>query len=80
MNANTSADELKKKYYELAKKHHPDSQGGKTDSSQERFKQITEAYDILGNPDLRKEYDSARDVEQRQQQYADPDSGFNSNR
>ena len=41
-------DEIKRKFYELAKKHHPDTITSKP-SDEERFKKITAAYDILSN-------------------------------
>lgn len=47
-----SQDEVKKAFRSLAQKHHPDKGG-----DEKRFKQITEAYATLGNPEKRKEYD-----------------------
>lgn len=47
-----SADELKKAYRRLAREHHPD-QGG----DEARFKEIQGAYDVLSDPDKRKQYD-----------------------
>jgi len=49
-----SQDEVKKAYRNLAKKYHPDKQGG----DESRFKEITEAYSVLGNEKKRREYDS----------------------
>jgi curved DNA-binding protein len=54
-----SAEEIKKAYRKLAKKYHPDSTGGdkaKTD----RFKEISTAYDIVGDPDKRAKYDAMK--------------------
>ena len=48
-------DELKKKYRKLALKYHPDR--NKESSAAERFKEISTAYDILGDKDKRKKYD-----------------------
>lgn len=45
--------EIKRKFYELAKKHHPDSANSKP-SDEEKFKQIAAAYDILSNEQLKK--------------------------
>ena len=42
----SSQDEIKKKFYALAKKHHPDAAESKP-SDEEKFKKITAAYDIL---------------------------------
>ncbi|ODN05538.1 DnaJ subfamily C member 30 [Orchesella cincta] len=46
-------DEVKRAYYEQSKLYHPDKKEG----SQERFREITSAYEVLGNPRLRKMYD-----------------------
>jgi molecular chaperone DnaJ len=55
-----SADEqsIKKAYRELAKKHHPDKQKGK--SSGERFKEISEAYAVLSDAKKKAQYDQMR--------------------
>ncbi|MBA2565718.1 MAG: molecular chaperone DnaJ [Gemmatimonadetes bacterium] len=53
------AEEIKKAYRKLAKKHHPDANGG-SKAAQERFKAISEAYAVLGNEDKRKQYDEMR--------------------
>lgn len=47
-----SADELKKAYRQLAVKHHPDRGG-----DEEKFKEISEAYEILKDAEKRKRYD-----------------------
>ena len=52
---NASAAELKKAYRQLALKFHPDR--NKKPGSAEKFKQISEAYEILSNPEKRKTYD-----------------------
>ena len=54
-----SADEIKKSYRRLAKRYHPDSTGGdKTKES--RFKDVSNAYDVLGDKNRRAEYDAMR--------------------
>ncbi|HUO51179.1 MAG TPA: molecular chaperone DnaJ [Gemmatimonadaceae bacterium] len=54
-----SADEIKKQYRRLAKKHHPDA--NKSDpKAAERFKEISEAYNVLGDAEQRKKYDEMR--------------------
>ena len=51
-----SQDEIKKAYRKLARKHHPDQNAGDA-KAEERFKEISEAYDVLGDSDKRKQYD-----------------------
>lgn len=51
-----SQKEIKKAYRKLAKKYHPDMNDGDEKSS-EKFKEISEAYEILSDPDKRKRYD-----------------------
>src|SRR6184192_2583363 len=54
-----SADEIKKSYRKLAKKYHPDVTGG--DKAKEaRFKEATEAYEVLGEDKKRAAYDEQR--------------------
>src|SRR5437764_2614750 len=49
-------DEIKKAYRKLARQYHPDRNPGDT-QAEERFKEIQAAYDLIGDPDKRKEYD-----------------------
>ncbi|HLH28514.1 MAG TPA: molecular chaperone DnaJ [Acidimicrobiales bacterium] len=51
-----SSKEITSAYRKLAKKHHPDANPG----SEETFKEISAAYDVLGDPERRKEYDEVR--------------------
>lgn len=51
--------ELKKAYRRLARKYHPDKHPGDT-QAEERFKEISHAYDILSDPGKRKQYDQGR--------------------
>jgi molecular chaperone DnaJ len=51
-----SPDEIKKAYRKLARKYHPDNNAGDK-QAEERFKEISAAYDVLGDPDKRKQYD-----------------------
>ncbi len=55
--ASTATDkEITKAYRKLAKQYHPDANPG----SEDRFKDISAAYDVLGDADRRKEYDEVR--------------------
>jgi molecular chaperone DnaJ len=56
---NASGDELKKAYRALAKKYHPDANSGNK-SAEEKFKEISEAYDVLSDVQKRKQYDQMR--------------------
>ncbi|MFF8613537.1 molecular chaperone DnaJ [Streptomyces sp. NPDC015350] len=51
--------EIKKAYRKLAREFHPDANKG-DDKAEERFKEISEANDVLGDAKKRKEYDEAR--------------------
>jgi molecular chaperone DnaJ len=56
-----SADEIKKSYRKLARKYHPDANKGDA-KAEGRFKEISEAYNVLSDTKQRKEYDDARSV------------------
>jgi curved DNA-binding protein len=51
-----SQEEIQRAYRKLARQYHPDV--NKDPSAEEKFKQISEAYDILSDPDLREKYDA----------------------
>src|SRR5512132_3100423 len=52
-------DEIKKAYRKLAKKYHPDANASDAKAA-ERFKEISEANNVLGDPAKRKQYDEMR--------------------
>jgi len=54
-----SDDEVKKAYRKLAQRHHPDANPGDA-AAEEKFKEISEAYATLSDPDQRGEYDKVR--------------------
>jgi molecular chaperone DnaJ len=54
-----SAADIKKAYRKLARAHHPDSKPGDR-VAEERFKEIAQAYDVLGDEQKRKQYDQMR--------------------
>jgi molecular chaperone DnaJ len=55
-----SQDEIKTAYRKLARRYHPDT--NKDAGAEERFKEISEAYDVLGDPEKRKKYDRGQSV------------------
>ncbi len=57
--SSASQDEIKKAYRKLAKKHHPDANAADPKAA-ERFKEISEANNVLGDPAKRKQYDEMR--------------------
>ena len=52
-----SQDEIKKAYRKLVRQYHPDKNPGDKEA-EERFKEVQAAYDVLSDPDKRKQYDA----------------------
>ncbi len=52
-----SADDIRKAFRKLAKQHHPDANPGDK-ASEEKFKQLSAAFDLLGDPDKRRKFDA----------------------
>src|SRR5580700_11120134 len=53
-----SADEIRKAFRTLARQYHPDVAKDKNKKrAEEKFKEINEAYEVLGDPEKRKKYD-----------------------
>jgi curved DNA-binding protein len=65
-----SADEIQRAYRKLARTYHPDV--NKDPSAEERFKQISEAYDVLSDPNTRRRYDAFGADFRRVPEDADP--------
>jgi molecular chaperone DnaJ len=61
VSSTASQDEIKKQYRRLAKKWHPDTNPNDPKAA-ERFKEIAEAYQVLGDADKRKQYDQMRQL------------------
>mgnify|MGYP001764805773 CR=1 FL=1 len=59
VSASATADEIKKQYRRLAKQYHPDTNKGDPKAA-DRFKEISEAYNVLGDAEKRKQYDDMR--------------------
>jgi molecular chaperone DnaJ len=58
---NASQAEIKKAYRKLAQQHHPDANAGDP-KAEERFKEISAAYDVIGDEEKRSAYDRAREM------------------
>ena len=56
VNKNASADEIKKAYRTLAFKYHPDKNPGNKEA-EEKFKEVTEAYEVLSDTQKKQQYD-----------------------
>jgi curved DNA-binding protein len=50
-------DQVKRAYRKLAMEYHPDRNAGKETWANDKFKEINEAYAVLGNPEKRRQYD-----------------------
>lgn len=59
--SDASAKDIKKAYRKLAQKYHPDTNAGDA-QAETRFKEVNEAYEVLGDAETRKEYDHARQM------------------
>ena len=71
-----NVDEIKKAYRKLALKHHPDRNPGDK-QSEDKFKEINEAYQVLSDSDKRARYDQLGDSYQSWQQRGGVPGGFN---
>ena len=56
VNRDATQDEIKKAFRKLAVKYHPDKNPGNKEA-EARFKEITEAHEVLGDPEKRRRYD-----------------------
>jgi molecular chaperone DnaJ len=62
--AEATPEDLKKSYRTLAKRYHPDRNRGDA-AAEARFKEIQEAYDVVGDPEKRRKYDDFRNARRR---------------
>jgi molecular chaperone DnaJ len=59
--SDASDKDVQRAYRKLAKQYHPDANAGDA-AAEERFKEVSAAHDVLGDPDKRKEYDQVREM------------------
>lgn len=62
VNRDATQDEIKKSYRKLSKQYHPDKTGGDK-VAEDRFKEISDAYSILSDPDKKSQYDQFGSVD-----------------
>ena len=72
INKNASQDDIKKAYRDLSKKYHPD----KKDGDEEKFKEISQAYEILKDPNKKAQFDRFGVVGERPRVHADDALNF----
>lgn len=64
----SSLEEIKAAYKKLARKYHPDLNPGKKES-EEKFKEVAHAFDLIGTSEAKAKFDSGETDEQKQKQY-----------
>lgn len=65
VSSKATKEEIKSSYYKLTMKYHPDK--NKSELAKRKFQNISEAYEVLGNPQARKRYDRSMMVKQHEQ-------------
>ena len=73
---NANESDIKRAYRKLAREHHPDRRPGDK-KAEERFKDINEAHEVLGDPDKRRKYDQLGAQYQQWQRMGGDPRGFN---
>ena len=66
-----AAKDIKSAYRKLARKWHPDANPNDVKKAEEKFKEISEAYEVLGDADKRQKYDALGSDWSRAEQQAD---------
>ena len=78
VDCSATAEEIKKSYRNLAKKHHPDLNKGNK-QAEERFKEVNEAYEVLGDSKKRERYDQLGSSYSQWQERGENPGNFNWN-
>jgi len=73
---NASQEEIKKAFRQLARKYHPDLNSGNK-QSEDKFKEINEAYQVLSNTDKRNQYDQYGEATFRPEDFSNYRESFN---
>ncbi|MBM0741986.1 DnaJ domain-containing protein [Phormidium sp. CLA17] len=76
VNKSVDADEIKKAFRKLARKYHPDMNPGDR-QAEAQFKQVSEAYEVLSDPDKRRKYDQFGQYWKQPDQPRSPYGGSN---
>jgi len=74
LSRNATAEEIKRAYRKLSRQYHPDL--NKSAGAEDKFKQIAEAYEVLGDADNRKKYDKYGSAWKAYKDGAEPPPGF----
>ena len=61
VNREASAQDIKKAFRQLALRYHPDRNPGDVKEAEEKFKEINEAYEVLGDDQKKRQYDRLLD-------------------
>ena len=62
INKNATKDEIKNAYKKLAMKYHPDKNIDNKEEAEEKFKQVSEAYEVLSDEKKKYEYDNGKNI------------------
>lgn len=76
VNKNATDEELKKTYRKLAKQYHPDANIDNKEAAEAKFKEVSEAYEVLSDKQKRQMYDQFGHEAANGQGYGNPGGGY----